>query len=281
MNKKISEPAVPKVNVWSRMGHVWTNLSFLKTVFYPEKDQAVSRTWIFWFTWNTIAAVILSVAVWFVFAEKALDWVENEWWNTVPDFEAQVEDGVFSTNLPQPYVIFEEAGEALAVIDTQGVEYNEESLKEYRGGLVVSANELIAREETGEYRKFNFSDFEEDVAFTKTDMETFWYQVKPRLVGVAIGFIFVGLWFVLCIWRLLTAAWWALVFWLIGLMASIPDWTYGKSYLSVLNFYVIPLVFEAALLLIGVGALPFSTLLVLGLVFGINFYNLKKEPLAV
>ena len=279
MNKKISEPVLPKINVWARMGYVWTNLSFLKTVFYPEQDKAVSRTWVFWFTWNTIAAVILTIGVWFTFAQSAVSWVENEWWITVPDFEAQIEDGVFSTNLPQPYVIFEEAGEALVVIDTAELEYNEESLKGYQGGVVITASEFIAREETGEYRKFSFSEVEEDFTFTKADMETFWYAAKPRLIGVAIGFIFVGLWFVLCIWRLLTAAWWALVFWIIGLMASTPEWTYGKSYLSVLNFYVIPLVFESVLLLIGVGALPFSTFLVLGLVFGVNFYNLKKEPL--
>ncbi len=281
MNKKVSEPATPKVNVWSRMGHVWTNLSFLKTVLYPENGKAVSRTWIFWFTWNTIAAVILTIGVWFTFTQSVVSWIENEWWSTVPDFEAQVEDGVFSINLPQPYVVFDDLGEALVVIDTQQVEYNEDSLKGYPGGLVVTAEKFIGKKQTGEYQEVYFSEFEENITFTKADIETFWYGAKPRLIGVAIGFIFVGLWFVLCIWRLLTAAWWALVFWLIGLMASTSEWTYGKSYLSVLNFYVIPLVFESVLLLIGVGVIPFSTLMVFGLVFGTNFYNLKKESLKV
>lgn len=281
MTKPTPEPSIPNVNVWARMGHVWTNLNFIKTVLYPEKDKVVSRTWIFWFVWNTILAVVLSVAVWFVFAQSGIKWIENEWWSTVPDFQAQVEDGVFSTNLPQPYVIFEEAGEALIVIDTDETVYSEESLRDYRGGLVVTANEMIAREETGEYRIVNFSEFEANLAFTKADVATFWYASKPTFIGIAIAVVFVGLWFWLCVLRLISAAWWALVFWSIGAMASIPNWTFGKSYLSVLNFYSIPLVFEAGLLLIGVGILPFSTLLVFGFVFGVNFYNFKKESLKV
>ncbi len=270
-----SNESVPSVNVFKRFGLIWTP-TFLKQVLYPEQDKAVGRTWAFWFLWNSLAALAVTVVLWFVFAQSWVNWVEKEWWSTVPEFEAEVKDGVFSTNLPQPYVIFDEVGEALVVIDTEGKTYNEASLKKYEGGLVVTAEKMIGKEQTGEQRIFTFADFEEDVTFNKADAEKGWYMVKPRIMAFAGIIVFFGLWFWLCVIRLLSAVWWALVFWAVGAMCRIPEWSFGKSYLSVMNFYIMALIFETGLLLIGVGVVPFSTLLVFSLVFGVNFYAFKQ-----
>ncbi len=279
MTYKKNKDVIPTLNVWSRMLAVWTNASFLKHILYAEKDKAVSRTWFFWFVWNSLFAMVGTVAVWFLFAQAWVTWLEEEWWSTVPAFEAQIEDGVFSTNLPQPYVIFDEPSEALVVIDTEQVAYTEESLSAYPGGLFLTADKFVGKKDTGEYQEYYFNELEEDVFFSKADVEKGYFAAKPRLLVLASIVVFVGIWIWLCLFRLISAAWWALLFWGVGAMAQVPGWTYGKSYLSVLNFYVIALVFESVLLGIGVGVLPFSTLLVFGLVFGVNFYSFKA-PLA-
>jgi len=267
---------VPAVNVWNRMLQVWTNTSFIKTVFFPEQEKAVSRTWTFWFVWNSFVAVGVTIAFWFLAGQAGLKWVENEWWPTVPDFEMDITDGEFSTNLPNPYVFYDADG-ALVVIDTLGAEYTEESLRGYEGGMVVAADRVMLKDQNGEFTTVYFSDFEEDINFTKTDIESGWYEFKPTLVTWGSILVFICVWFWLCIVRLLSAVWWALIFWGIGNMARVPDWTFPRTYLCVLNFYIVPLVFEIVIFLIGVGMVPFSTLLVFGLVFGVNFYAFKKE----
>lgn len=272
----MSEIEIPKLNVWHRMIHVWTNPSFIKTILFSEQGKAVSRTWSFWFVWNSLFAVVGTVAVWFLVAQPGLNWLEKEWWNTVPAFEAQLTDGVFSTNLPEPYIIYEDE-EFLAVIDTQQREYREEILANYSGGILVTAEKVVVRENTGEYRSFNFSKVEDNFSFTKADLEMGYYKTKPTLLGTGIGMVFAALWFWLCLLRLISSAWWALIFWGIGLLSKVNGWTYGKSYLSVLNFYVIPLVFESLLLMLGIGVLPFSTLMVFLLIFGLNFYSFKAQ----
>ena len=273
---KSNNPSVPQINVFERMFHVWTNFSFLKEVLYAEKDKAVGRSWGFWFLWNTIIAVVVTFGFYFVYAQSWINWVEQDWWGTVADFEMTLEDGEFSTNLPEPYVFFDDDG-ALVVIDTQEQQYNEESLREMRGGLVITKDKMIAKEQTGEFQSFYFDEFEEDFTFTKADVTAGYYELKPRLMSWVIGIFFFGVWFWLCIWRILTATWWALVFWGIGNMVGIPDWTYPRSYFAVLNFYVIPLTFELILIFVGVGLVSFSTLLAFGLVFGLNFYAFKAD----
>ncbi|NCP66754.1 DUF1189 domain-containing protein [bacterium] len=276
MKKQTPEIVIPKINVWARMAQVWTNPNFIQTVLYAEKEKAVSRTWVFWFVWNSLISVVATVAIWFLLAQNWVNWLENDWWNTVPEFEASVTDGVLSTNLPEPYIIYEDE-EFIAVIDTQEITFSEASLEDYAGGLVVTADKMVVREDTGEYRSFNFSEIEEDFSFTKMDVQNGYYSVKPTLLSFAVGFMFVCIWIWLSLIRLISAAWWALVFWGVGVLAKIPDWSYGKSYLSVLNFYVIVLAFESILLLLSIGVLPFSSLLVFGLVFGVNFYSFKNE----
>jgi hypothetical protein len=268
---------VPSVNLWQRMLQIWTNTAFIKTVIYPEKDKTVGRTWLFWFVWNTLIAIGLTVLVWFVFLLPGVTWVEDEWWNTVPDFEVAVNEGVFSTNLPQPYILYNDPNDALVVIDTEALEYSEASLVDYPGGVVISADKIVVKDETREYRSVLFSEFEEDVSLTKNQTEMFWYESKTNLMAWAAVFIFIGMWVWLCLFRLLTALWWAWIFWSLGALAKVPNWNFTKSYMSVLNFYTIPLVFELGLLLIGVGLLPLSTLLVFSLVFGVNFYAFKDD----
>lgn len=276
MKKELPPIELPKVNVWNRMLHVWTNPSFIKTVLYCEQEKAVSHTWVFWFVWNSLFAVAGTVAVWFLFAQPGITWLEKDWWSTVPAFEGQVIDGVFSTTLPEPYIVYQDE-EFLAVIDTQQVEYTEAILANYAVGVLITADKMIVREDTGEYRSFNFSEAEEDFKFTKADFESGYYSAKSMLVAFGVGIAFVSIWFWLCLLRLISSAWWALIFWGVGRMLKVPHWTYGKSYLSVLNFYVVPLVFETLLLVLAIGILPFSTLLVLALVFGLNFYSFKPQ----
>lgn len=273
---KKTSAKVPALNVWSRFGQVWTNANFLQSVLYPEKDQAAGRTWTFWFVYNSLIALVLSVGL-IVWGHDFAKEFEADVKNEVPEFTMSVIDGKFSTDLPQPYVINAlEEDDILLAIDTEEVTYSRESLKEYEGGLVITADEFIGKKSSGQYESFPFSDFEEDVTFTRADLINGWEELKPRILMFIYGFIFVAIWFWLCISRLATAAWWALVFWGVGAALRIPDWNFGKSYLSVLNFYIIPLVFELMLLILGVGLFPFSTLLVFGLVFGVNFYTFKK-----
>ena len=228
---------IPEINVFNRLGHVWTNLNFLGLVLYPEGGRAAPRTWGFWFLWNTVAAIIITAGLVWLGLKPLLEKLETEAWPQVPDFELTVIDGLLTTNLPEPYVIYEDE-ETLVVIDTAETQYTEAVLKNYDGGLFVNAEKLVGKEDSGEYRSFYFAEFGEDFAFTRQDIENFWQESQSVLFGIGLSVVFVLVWLWLCVWRLLTAVWWALVFWGVGNLYGLKDWSFGRRLRTIFSFYI-------------------------------------------
>ena len=121
-----------------------------------------------------------------------------------------------------------------------------------------------------------FSEFEEDLIINQTSIENWHDEIRSKIFGLAFGFIFFVLGIFLSIWRLITAIWWAFLFWVVGLIAGIKNFNFGTSYLAVLNLYIIPLIIETVLLLSSI-TISFSTTIILGILFGINFWYTKEK----
>lgn len=264
----------PKLNVVSRLAQVWTNFNFIKLVLYAEREQAVGQTWKFWFFWNTIFVLIVCVGLFFI-RPVVLEHIDNSVWPLIPEFELEITNGRLSTNLDEPFVIpFEDQG--IFILDTQEVAYTAEALKSYPQGVFVNAEGLVAKEADGKIETIGFDEFEENVRLSRTQLGQMWGDSRFSIYNWMIFGFGLILWLWFCLFRLLTAVWWALVFWAYGSAWGIKDWTFGRSYLSVLNFYIIPLVFET-MLLFGLIVVPFSTLIIFTLVYTLNFWWFKTS----
>ena len=80
----------------------------------------------------------------------------------------------------------------------------------------------------------------------------------------------------LVLFRLVSALFWALIFWVVGSVLNIKRWDYGTSYLAVMNFYAIVLIIESFLFYVW-QIPPFSTFIIFAILFGLNFWHLKNN----
>jgi len=270
---KTQKQSVPAVNIFTRMVRIW-DPNFLAQTLYPEGEVAVGRTWRFWFFWNTILTILACAWLWWSVFTPGVKTLETELWPEVPAFEFVIEEGEFSTTLPEPYVL--EDKESIFVIDTEETTYTEDILDSYEQGVFVNKHEFAGKKSNGEYQSFKFKDLETDLKLNRADVETFWNEGRSTLFVAGGMIVFLMLWGFMALFGLLTALWWALVAWVFGLIFGIKDWAFGKSYLSVLNLYFIPIIAEFLLMMVGI-YIPFSTLIIFVLVFGLNFYFLKQH----
>ena len=273
--KKSSPKEYP--NIFTRFFYAWGNPHFLEKTVMKEKTSG--RTWGFWFFWNTILTLTITVGLWTLSLSPIAE-LEKEAQASLPEFTAEMKDGTLSTDLPEPYVLHEqkEGETTLFVIDTKTQTYNQESLANYEVGLIIKSDRVIIKEQAAEYKTIAFNEFgEENIDFTLTKATMFdaWEEYKTAIIATLFTIFGVFLWIFLALIRLITALFWALIFWAAGSLAKIKGWSFGKSYLSVLNLYFIPLILETILLILGVKFM-FSTLIFFSLVFGLNFWKMKK-----
>lgn len=260
-------------NFFNRIIPVWSDPNFLKNTILKQDDTGT--TFGFWFFWNTILAIGATITLWF-FGHTWIADTERELIPSIPEFEFTLENGQLSTNLPEPYVI-EEANQGIFVLDTQETTYDESVLQSYPAGAFINSEKAVIKESTAEYQTIYFAEFAElEGTLDKQQTLAFWEEIKPQVyfwIWILAG---VGIWLFLCVFRMITAIWWAFIFWAIGSMFKIPQWSFGNSYLAVLNFYIIPLVIEFALLIWGIN-IPFSTFIILGIIFGLNFNKAQQK----
>jgi hypothetical protein len=269
LNFSLMKAHTRTLNVFSRFGSIWTP-KFFSTLMAEKRS---GPTWGFWFLWNTIFAVIITVALSF-FLSKELNEFEKEAWAEIPDFEIQLENGKLSIDkLEQPF--FWEDENAVFVVDIEKKSFDESVLDKYQQGFYLTADKFVGKKNQFETQEFAFSEIEENFSFSRTDAQNWLDENRGTIKTIISIATFIGLWFVFAIWRLLTALWWALMFWVVGLIAGIKGWNFGSAYLAVLNLYFIPLAVEWTLLLGGI-SIPFSTLLLFGIMFGMNFWSMKE-----
>ncbi len=86
------------------------------------------------------------------------------------------------------------------------------------------------------------------------------------------GFAYV----VLAGFRLVSALFWALVFWAIGAIAQIKDWDFEKSFMAMLHFSFVTMLLFPLGAILGL-SLFWNAFIILALLFGANFYEMKRR----
>ena len=119
-------------------------------------------------------------------------------------------------------------------------------------------------------------DLKEPITYTKTELFTFWEKSKASIYSNislwGTGFLFIFF----SIFRLVSALIWALIFFIIGLVLRIKNFTFGVSYLSILSFYPLILVVDIIALKVDL-SIPYSTFVILGIFIGLNFLDIKNN----
>ena len=257
--------------VFNRFLSIWKP-DFFKEVLLKEKSS--TPTWKFWFLWNSLLAVIATVFISLV-VFSVWEKVEQEFIPSLEDFEIEMKDGQLTTTFSEP-LLWEDEGFIVA-LDTQGIEYDESVLHEYQEGFFITGDKLVVKDgATGDYEVLPYSDFDAHFTLSKTTIVTWLNENHGFIKTVIISVVFFLLWFFLNILRLVTALWWAFLFWIVGRLAGIKKFDFRTSYFAVLNLYFIPLILEGLLLINGV-FIPFGTTILFGILFGMNFWTLKQK----
>lgn len=248
-----------------------------------HKDNKKSNVWSLWFIVNTLMVVFimiylqLSVGLFTMFS----DFNAQEFLDDTPAFTLKLENGIFSTDLPEPFVknIIDDEGEKLdIIIDTQNLEYSEENIIKADPGVYIFAEKLIIKD-VDELNIINFSEFElNNFEITKDSLMQFLDKVFKYFNIIFFLGVFIGLWLFLNIFRLLTALWWALLAFISSKMTDHGDWiTFYDCYLLILSYYWVPLVIELLLYAVGVGKIPLSTFAIMTIIIALTFTKIDKE----
>ncbi len=257
------------LSVFGRFKTIWIS-DFLKNVLLKEKSPV--PTWKFWFTWNTIFALIFSFFLSIGFNTFLAAFEQNEL-DKIPDFEIQLQGGKFSTTIPEPFFWSNEG--FVVVLNTKEVQYDKSILDDYEDGFFITKEKIIPKNED-DSSELIFSEIEKEFFLSKGNILN-WFNKYRTVIKIAITLlIFFGFCFFLNIFRLITAIWWAFIFWVVGIIAGIKNFSFSTAYLAVLNLYLIPLLIEILLLTNGI-TIPFSTTILFLILFGMNFWNLKQE----
>ena len=110
----------------------------------------------------------------------------------------------------------------------------------------------------------NYQSFVEATPFIKT------FTITIFLFSMTLFYLF------LVIIRLINAAFWALIFWGIGSIAEMEQWNFEKSFLAMLHFSFITMFFVPIAFILNISVFLYS-LIVLSLLFGMNFWNIKNN----
>ncbi len=143
----------------------------LAAIFRPDflthlKNDPKGGFW-FWFKWMALLAILGTILGAFLIpkaVEKGSEYIVSELEKQYPDYEnfsMELTDGQLTTTAPEPLVLTlgepdhddEDAGDNAfqLIIDTQGVEYTEESINGVENVLLVTGSRAIANEETSAF----------------------------------------------------------------------------------------------------------------------------------
>ncbi len=259
-------------NVFVRTIAVWTP-SFITNLIAEKRS---GPTWLFWFFWNIlISAALAGLLIWGV--NSFSDIFFNKAWPTfnekIDDFELEIKDGELITSFKEPITLID--GDIAFVLDTQQKEYTPAVLDDFKQGVFITKNKIIHKENF-RTQEVSFSEFE-GFKLTKHDLEIFAKESYPDVKNIVLTSLVIILFLFLCIFRLLTALIWALIFWVVGIMWGVKKWNFGTAYLAVLNLYFVALILSVPMMFLGIPPFLASTFIIFMIFFNINFYNAPRE----
>ena len=177
----------------------------------------------------------------------------------------------------------EKSAEFVFIIDTKNSLELKNSKKHFENFIYILSDEAIFydgrknKSQTIIYKEI-ISEFENST-FPKTLDYNYLIQSKPFFVNFAIsvfGTLMFILYFFLTIIRLINAVFWALVFWAIGAVFNIKNWDFEKSFIAMLHFSFITMLFLPMAFILDVKVFWYS-FIVFGLLFGMNFWHIKNK----
>jgi len=221
------------------------------------------------------------------------------------DFELTIDENyeLQTKNIPDPLIfsveeeseelifvnaideIDETTAEAVVVIDTKGELVTLEDIDLFPNVFFLLHDKFIMKNaEEGKTEIVTFKDmFEKEDAIESPLPFTLNLDVITQQKGAISKIFFFFLLFftglayvVLAGFRLISALFWALVFWAIGAIAQIKDWNFEKSFMAMLHFSFVTMLLFPLGAMLGL-SLFWNAFIILALLFGANFYEMKRR----
>lgn len=303
-----------ELGFWERFYQIFSPKFLSKLM--ANRDMS-GKSWGFWFLSNTILAIIPVIIGFFAInywapklpalmesemTEKTFQIPGEETETNVLEFVKNIElkiegEDLTVTGVPDPLalgliegqeqalVITPENIEAIDfmfVLDTKNeLNITEEILRQKRGGIIVNQKTAkIWDSEKGELTDMIFSEITTELdAPIIIDWEIFkngFIEFLPDAAKIFLIIFGIALWFFFAIARLLNVLFWTLAWWGIGAIFKIKNLTFEKTFETLLHFGFITLIL-APVGLFAFGSVFFWNLLVLGCLFGMNFFQIKNE----
>lgn len=229
------------------------------------------KTWKFWFLGNSIVAIVMSIVVGFGII-KGVNEFGNYLQANYPDAKISVTEGKLSTQGFQEPVYIESKDSSVFVMDTREAKFDESVLNNFEKGLFISSDKIYNKKSKVETQQINISQIKSNFSVSQGDIQ----QNKWIADIFLIPFMFIFIWIYFNVLRLVSALWWTIWFWILGIIMQVEGMSFSKTYFSVLNFYIIPLVTSLILVYLGVN-IPFYTFLIFLMLFLGNYLRIKKE----
>ena len=258
--------------VLNRFVDIWKP-DFLKKLLQMDNQKT---TWNFWFFYNSILAILFSIVAVFTlgqFLNKGLEYFAINY----PQARVTLENGKLSTEGFNEPIFFEDE-KSVFIMDTNGEKYESSILDKYSAGSFIGATKIYYK--TGgssiETRVYDLSKIEQNFSLTQQELNSGIKGNSAKIYMIVFALFIVWTIIFLAGFKLISALWWALLFWVLAMILGIKELNFKKTYYAVLNFYVIVLLFQGLLLFTQIN-FPFSTTLVFVLLFGLNFLKIKQD----
>lgn len=255
-------------NIWRRAIDVW-KVDFLARFVSGLHTDVRTTVW-FWIVINSIFALVVSVMVFFALLGIKPALQEFIRTNIPDDAQVVLQNGVLDVrNMSNPSLqtmryedpTTEREEDAVLIIDTHGDTYNLTTLEDYGRGVALFAHKAYVKD-SGEIQEISFQDIP-DFTASKNDVNA-WVDryLLPTVIAIVL-FVAVFMVIMFSIMRAILALWWALILMVTGYIMRVRI-SYRMAYMSVLNFYFIPLVVQIVLMLfdVEVAYLTFAIFLV-------------------
>lgn len=298
------------LSFWNRFTAIWQQDFLVRLM--SEKTEG--KTWGFWFLSNFIFTVI-AVASGYIWLQSFLVDFPHNIQDTIDPIVVQLSDGsktelfsllenaeieilsgdLFTKNIPDPsIIILNEATDTLefydsaqdlpaspfvVLIDSAEKKFDPTIVESFPAGFFLFSQKAVTKKTEGpkvELQEFYYADMGVQGVLNKATFLEFVAMAKEKVPPVLAIIGFVCLFLFLSVARLLSALWWSLIFWMIGSIGRVRNWSFEWSFLSVLHFKSITLPFYVLLLVAGVDFFGSVTLL-FGVLFGMNFWYLKQS----
>lgn len=259
------------LSLWQRFSAVW-QAHFLSQL---DRDPGMGKAWKFWFLHTTLFTILATLVLGTVFS---IGWqgARRDLVQQVPSEAAVVlSEGTLSTeNIPEPIFWEDPKQEFLLAIDTQGTLTLPENPVQETVVLIGPQMAQVSENYGAKIQDFSWAEVE-DFRLTGAEVKQWLADNGWKIETVVWIALFVLFWIWLAAVRLISALFWALLAWMAGTLLGIKGWTFEKSFRAMLHYLMLTMIFWV---LLETGGINFwgSTAVLLFLLFGMNFWHLKK-----